>query len=96
MTTQLSLFDPVPRPRPLVPRNPHVAAQDVHRLTGQNAVILARLRSGPATNVELAELSLKYTSRISDLRAAGYVIECERMSGGLRLYTLEATRANQT
>ena len=33
-----------------------------------------RLQQGPATNVELAALALKYTSRLSDLRAAGYTI----------------------
>jgi hypothetical protein len=39
------------------------------RLTGQSARILSRLEQGPATNRELAEISLKYTSRVSDVRA---------------------------
>jgi hypothetical protein len=38
------------------------------RLAGQSARILARLEQGPATNRELAEISLKYTSRVSDVR----------------------------
>ena len=67
----------------------HVPPADVPRLTGQNAAILAQLQHGPATNAMLARLSLKYTSRISDLRAAGYRIKCERMDRGLTIYTLE-------
>lgn len=74
----------------LAPCDPHVAAEDVKRLSGQNAVILLRLRQGPASNVELADLSLKYTSRISDLRAAGYRITCHRGAiNGLNTYLLE-------
>lgn len=59
------------QPPPIKPRDPNVARQDTRRLTGQNAAVLARLRAGPATAAELAAISLKYTSRISDLRAAG-------------------------
>ncbi len=61
---------------------------DCKRLTGQNAAILARLRLGPATNAELAGLSLKYTSRVSDLRRAGYRVRCVRLDGGLTRYEL--------
>lgn len=42
------------------------------RLSRQCRMILERLQLGPATNRELAELALKYTGRISDLRASGY------------------------
>jgi hypothetical protein len=41
------------------------------RLTGQCGVILAMLRQGRATNVSLSHYSLKYTSRLSDLRKRG-------------------------
>lgn len=94
MEAQRSLFDDDDR-QPLPPSDPNVAPEDRHRLTGQNAVILARLQQGPATNVELSDLSLKYTSRISDLRAAGYRITCRRIRrggpifDGLTEYTLE-------
>jgi hypothetical protein len=48
----------------------HVTAPDEQtRLAGQSARILARLEQGPATNRELAEISLKYTSRVSDVRS---------------------------
>jgi hypothetical protein len=80
----------------LAPIDPNVAPLDEVRLTGQNAAILERLRRGPATNAELCGLSLKYTSRISDLRAAGYDIDCQRGSGGLNTYTLKEGRRCQT
>ena len=58
----------------LPPTDPNVRPADVKRLTGQNAAVLARLRAGPATNAELAGIALKYTSRISDLRKAGFTV----------------------
>ena len=61
---------------------------DRPRLSRQCALILERLRQGPATNAELAGTSLKYTSRVSDLRRAGYAIDCERLKDGLTRYTL--------
>ena len=71
----------------LPPTDPNVRPADVKRLTGQNAAVLARLRAGPATNAELAAIALKYTSRISDLRKAGFtVIEDDGT------YTLKETR----
>ena len=44
------------------------------RLSRQCGAILSRLTQGPATNVELATLALKYTGRISDLRRSGYQV----------------------
>jgi hypothetical protein len=54
------------------------------RLSRQNQAILERLRRGTATNDELARLARKYTSRVSDLRAAGYdvrMIEHDHVTG---------------
>ena len=81
MDQQLSLFD---APRAIPPRDTHVEREERPRLTGQNAAILERLQRGPATNRELAAISLKYTSRISDVRAAGYdvvVVDRDRATG---------------
>jgi hypothetical protein len=82
---QLSLFD---TPQPIAPRDPHASPTDIPRLSGQNALILDMLRARPRTNDELAAVSRKYTSRISDLRAAGHVITARRVAGGLFEYTL--------
>lgn len=50
--------------------------------------LLKKRRSAGCTNAELAEISLKYTSRISDLRAAGWRISCNRVSGRTYKYML--------
>lgn len=54
------------------------------RLSTQCQKILDRLKAGPATNRELAEIALKYTGRLSDLRASGFsvaVMSRDRASG---------------
>jgi hypothetical protein len=62
---------------------------DRSRAASQCALILAELRLGPCcSSSRLAFWSLKYTSRISDLRKLGYRIDCERSAGGLYWYTL--------
>lgn len=65
---------------------------DCDRLSGQNLQIIERLRRGPATNAELAAIGLKYTSRVSDCRRAGYRINCEKRDGGLTVYSLEVPK----
>lgn len=74
MLKQLGLFDSPPRP--IEPRDPTVPAAAKTRMSRQCRLILRRLREGPATNAELAAISLKYGGRTSDLRKAGYVITC--------------------
>jgi hypothetical protein len=56
----------------IVPCDPRVPVASKPRLSRQCLAILDRLEQGDATNRELAALALKYTSRLSDLRAAGY------------------------
>ncbi len=51
-----------------------VVAAERTRLTSQADRILALLKAGPASNTMLAAISLKYTSRISDLRKRGHAI----------------------
>ena len=63
--------------------------EDWERFHTQTELIIEKLRRGPATNVELAELSLKYTSRISDARKRGYKIKCKRLGGGITRYELD-------
>jgi|GEM_PF-3012411 len=56
--------------------DPRPIAKQVRRLSRQCHAIHERLQRGPATNHELARISLKYTARISDLRKAGINVEC--------------------
>jgi len=71
--------------------------EDARRLVGQNADIFKMLSDGPCSNVDLADRSLKYTSRISDIRRwlgenGGGSITCKRSGGGLTLYTMRRPR----
>ena len=79
---QRELFQRTPDMLP--PYDASVERDAAPRLSRQNAAILQRLRQGPASNTQLAAIALKYTSRISDLRAAGYdvrLIEQDRATG---------------
>jgi hypothetical protein len=78
------------KPRRSRPRMTKLQLAESARLCGQANAILARLRMGSATNVELSELSLKYTGRVSDLRKRGHKIECVKdYQTGLSTYTLK-------
>lgn len=73
------------------PATSHQASEDVvhsGRLSRQCEAILERLQRGPATSAELAELALKYSGRISDLRRAGHKIQCSRGVMGEWIYFL--------
>lgn len=85
---QEKLFEQVPTH---VPASKAIAEPERKRLSGQNGKILERLKQGPATNDELARMARKYTSRISDLRAAGYtvVVSSRNRETGLNVYELK-------
>jgi hypothetical protein len=72
----------------LQPRDSFVTdPREVRRLTGQNQRILQALQQGPQTARALSAISLKYTSRISEIRRAGHDIRCEER-GGISIYRL--------
>jgi hypothetical protein len=74
----------------------HISKDERPRLSGQCERILALLERGPVTNRRLAEIALKYTSRISDIRAyfkeigrtdkIDIINKCHKT--GLRIYEL--------
>ena len=66
-------------------------AEDQEKNDEQCGKILDLLKSrgnSGATNVELSGCALKYTSRVSDLRAKGHAIHCRRMDGRVFNYRL--------
>jgi hypothetical protein len=67
-----------------------LSQEEKPRISSQCQKILDRLREGVATNRELSALSMKYTSRISDIRASGHTIEVvsRDVRTGLTLYRL--------
>ncbi len=68
--------------------NVTVHPDDVSRLSEKQRLVLARLRSGPATNRELNDICFSYRQRLSELRDAGHRIDCERGEEGLAVYRL--------
>ena len=91
MTDQATLFDETIPALPPIRANKTVHLAEAPRLSKQCGLILERLKQGRATNRELASLSMKYTSRVSDLRAAGYVVEVVERNHdtGLNVYELK-------
>ncbi len=59
----------------------------------QILTLLKERRSFGATNVELAKIALKYTSRVSELRQAPhyYKILCSKENGRITRYRLHST-----
>jgi hypothetical protein len=88
MTAQLGFIQAPAAREKRQPSARIVTTVDGKRLGQQCAKILSLLRDGPQTNFCLSSVALKYTSRISDLRLLGYVIDCERLNGGLMRYHL--------
>ena len=94
MKDQLSMFEQTthdggkPSITPVL--NPTVHPDAKPRLGKQQQEILDRLQRGPATNVELAAIGIRYSARIHELRTAGYVIEktTENHATGLVVYRL--------
>lgn len=92
--TQAGLFDAAAQGPPAIPVNASIPTVESPRLSRQCRLILDRLRAGNATNRELSAISLKYTGRVSDLRAAGYKIEVigRNHDTGLNVYALKVSR----
>lgn len=59
------------------------------RLSSQCRQILERLQQGVASNVDLSNIALKYTSRISDLRKSGFRIEVKERNHETGVVTYE-------
>ena len=90
-----------PPPAPVPPvRDGRALVADRERLVGHNLRVLDRLKEGPATNVELAELlgpAAAWRTRVSDCRLwleahEGLTIKAEQVKGGRWNYRLEAIR----
>lgn len=92
MTQQLDLIGLQPSKRTPRKTGPQIITTvDGVRMGRHCARILDLLRIAPQFNRTLLGISCKYTSRISDLRAAGYSIKCERVADGLTRYYLVGT-----
>ena len=90
MEIQGSFFEGFRQDAPVGPTGVTFSPSTQRRLSKQCAAILARLQEGPATNSELARMALSYTRRLSDLREAGYAVDCYKKDEetGLNWYRL--------
>lgn len=64
------------------------------RLNRQQAAVLERLQQGPATNMDLIPISTRFSSRIYELRKAGWRIETDYIdkAKGITQYTLKGRK----
>ncbi len=78
------------------PRDPSVTnPRDQRRLSGQCVKMIRLLQTrNRVPNRDLARIALKYTSRISDIRGAGYTVVCtpDPAHDGLTWYSLRDLR----
>ena len=63
--------------------DPRLPADAETRVGRQQQAILERLRCGPATNLELSAIGLRYSSRISELRHQGFDIRTVAAGQGI-------------
>jgi hypothetical protein len=76
--------------------NTELTQAAIPRLSNQCSRILTLFTSSPdgrVSNYELASVALKYTSRLSDLRKAGYDIVCTDLDHKTGLAHYEIQRA---
>jgi len=67
------------------------------RITQCDKILGAIRANGSVTSREMIDMGIfKYSSRIADLRAKGYVIRATRVRGTLYRYTLEGEPETQT
>jgi hypothetical protein len=67
---------------------------DAERYHNQRMRILARLQQGPAISLDLAKISLRYSSRIHELRRLGFHIDVKRTAACGYRYTLNGKPIN--
>ena len=87
--TQPGLFEQPLPPRPAVSPAATALRVEQARRGSSRAAVLARLKAGSATNVELNDICFRYGARIFELRRLGYRITRTPVSGGFCRYTLE-------
>lgn len=63
-------------------------AQEAHRLESAKDRILARLRQGSATNIELNAICYRYGARLLELKREGHAWVKEPEGGGVWRYML--------
>jgi hypothetical protein len=90
-TSAHPLFDAKPAPPSVEPVDPSVLESDVPRLKGAALRVLARLKAGPATNLQLMQPECggaRFGGRLHDLRKVGVIWKREHVEGSVWSYRL--------
>ena len=69
--------------------NKTVLPSDLPRISEQARKILERLKDGPATNIELQEIALRYSARLHELKKCG-ALKFEKVNTGGGVWRYEA------
>lgn len=93
MTHQLGMFDEPLPPHCRSLREPQPEPAEAERRSATRERVLARLQEGPATNVQLLDICMRFGARILELRREGYDIRTKPRGGGIFLYVLHAAPA---
>ncbi len=82
--TFMPLFD-----RPAVAfADPSLSEAEKVRLSPQHLTIAARLREGPATNLELGMISQRFGARLHELKRAGFLWARSCVKAGVYRYEM--------
>lgn len=86
--SSMPLFDR-PREGPAsIPLNSTVEEQDAPRLSRQQQAILAALREGPKTNIELGKIAQRFSARLREIKRAGHPWLRKNIGPGVNEYRL--------
>lgn len=81
------LFDR-PKEGPVIPLNSTVEAQDIPRLSAQHHAIIAALREGPKTNLQLGMIAQRFGARLNEIKKAGIPWVRRSVAPGVNEYRL--------
>jgi hypothetical protein len=79
----LPLFELLPKAKPEKP-----IVTERKRNQSNYEKVLKRLRVGPATNIELTTICLRYGARLFEMRRRGLHVTTERLHDGVFVFTL--------
>jgi hypothetical protein len=81
----MPLFD---RPAAVPFADPSLSEAEKLRMSPQHHAIVARLREGPATNLELGMISQRFGARLHELKKAGFLWSKATVKPGVYRYEM--------
>lgn len=77
----------------MIDLNPSVSVEDEDRLHAQALTILARLKKGPVSNIQMQKISMQYNARIWEIRnllePKGFTVAIiQKQADGVNIYSI--------